>query len=96
MKHPGWKIALEAALWGLFLGVFLAAAMMLSGCFLIDRSVHVKPHYVSPTLPPGCVLKGGVEEPYYPPYVWVQPPGETLWYPGGQCKSDADIGQHGH
>ena len=28
---------------------------------------------------------GGVKEPTYPPYCWVQPPGGVLWYP---CDSE--------
>ena len=40
-------------------------------------------------------LQGGVLEPTYPPYCWVQPPNSELWYPCGQ-KSDEELGQHGH
>ena len=77
----------------------IAARLLLGGCVLMDKSVHVKDshkHYVTPTIPKGCVLQGGVAEPTYPPYVWVQPPGDTLWYPAGQCKSDEELGTHGH
>ena len=76
----------------------IAALLLLAGC-AIDPAVIVKDnhkHYVSPSIPKGCVLQGGVAEPTYPPYVWIQPPGDTLWYPGGQCKSDEELGSHGH
>lgn len=43
-----------------------------------------------------CTLQGGVEEPTYPPYAWVSPHGSKLWYPAGQCRTDEEIGQHGH
>lgn len=51
-----------------------------------------------PAKEPPCKLEGGVEEPdmSHPPYVYVQPPGDHLWYPAGQCRTDEEIGKHGH
>lgn len=70
----------------------LIPLLLVVGCASPQVTVESKARAIEPP----CVLQGGVEEPYYPPYVWVQPPGDTLWYPGGQCRSDEELGKHGH
>lgn len=32
-------------------------------------------------LPPTSSMAVGLKEPVYPPYCWVQPPNNELWYP---------------
>lgn len=76
----------------LVLGVLLTACTGFGSAYRPTGDVAP----VSEPKTPPCQLKGGVIEPFYPPYCWVSPPGDTLWYPCGQCRTDEEMGKHGH